>query len=98
MTASKLIKQIHKHKSRLHDEFQVEALYLFGSFARDEATRTSDVDLLVEFSSDDVGLFEFVRLKEFLETVLKRRVDLVTRDALRSWMVADVERDLIRAA
>lgn len=54
---------------------------MFGSIARDEATSTSDVDLLVEFDQP-VGWFEFVRLKLRLEELLARRVDLVTSDAL----------------
>jgi predicted nucleotidyltransferase len=38
-------------------------LRLFGSFARDEGSEDSDVDLLVEFSRP-IGLFDFVRLHE----------------------------------
>ena len=59
----------------------VKSLALFGSTARNEATSTSDVDILVEFDRS-VGLFEFVRLKLLLEEMLNRKVDLVTPDAI----------------
>ncbi len=63
----------------------VASLAVFGSVAREEAGTQSDVDILVEFDRP-VGLFEFVRVQQRLETLLGRRVDLVTLDALRPSM------------
>jgi uncharacterized protein len=63
-------------------QFGVQTLALFGSVARDEARPDSDVDLLIEFSRP-VGLFTFVRVKDYLEEVLGRRVDLVTPAGLK---------------
>ncbi len=98
MKSSDILKKIRKNEGTLRRDFKVEAIYVFGSFARGEASAKSDVDILVDFSSTDIGMFEFLHLKEFLEQVLGRPVDLVTRDALRPWMRAEVERDAIRAA
>ena len=72
------------HRKEL-DGFGVKSLALFGSFSRDEALAGSDVDLLVEFAVP-VGLFEFVRLKAYLEKLLHLPVDLVTPDAIRDEM------------
>ena len=66
----------------LQDKFAVKSLALFGSLARGEERADSDVDLLVEFAHP-VGFFTFLALKEFLETALQRKVDLVTHNALR---------------
>ena len=60
----------------------VKSLAIFGSVARGDFTDQSDVDILVEFNRA-VGLFDFIRLKMFLEEILHRRVDLVTPDALK---------------
>ena len=60
----------------------VARLAVFGSVGRDEARTDSDVDLLVEFDRP-VGLFAFSELKEYLEGLLGRPVDLVTRAALK---------------
>ena len=54
---------------------------IFGSMARDEATKDSDVDILVDFDSKK-GLFGFADLKFYLEEILGRHVDLVTIRAL----------------
>lgn len=71
---------LHKHQADL-DQFDVKSLAVFGSVARGEATETSDIDLLVEFNRP-IGLFEYIRLKYYLETLIGSRVDLVTPDAL----------------
>lgn len=98
MSTNFIIKQIRKHEEALRKEHQVKALFIFGSFARGEASTRSDIDVLVDFSSQEIGMFEFVKLKNFLEQILKRNVDLVTRDALKDWIKVEFERDAIRAA
>ena len=66
----------------LLEAFGVAQISLFGSFARDEACEDSDVDLLVEFGRP-IGMFEFVRLQRELGERIGRRVELVTRAALK---------------
>jgi len=82
------------------DELQamhVRSLMLFGSVARNEATTTSDVDVLVQFG-EPVGLFHFIRVRRRLAELLDRPVDLVTLDALRDDMRMAILKDAIRAA
>lgn len=69
------------HQTEL-DQRGVKSLAVFGSVARGEASEQSDLDVLVEFDRP-VGLFDFIRLKYYLEELTRRRVDLVTPDALR---------------
>ena len=76
--------------------FRVRSLDLFGSLARDEGHPGSDVDLLVEF--DGAAFDQFMDLKFFLEDLLARRVDLVTRAALKPRMRPVVEREAVRVA
>lgn len=82
---------LEKQKSAL-DEFGVRSIALFGSYARGEARRDSDIDILVEFNRP-VGLFEFARLKLYLEKLFGREVDLVTPEALRKEMRDDILRE-----
>lgn len=56
-------------------------LAIFGSIARDEATKTSDIDILVDFDTKK-DLFGFIDLKFYLEDLLNCNVDLVSRQAL----------------
>ena len=59
----------------------VSKLIIFGSYAKNHMDSHSDIDLLVE-APRGMGLFAFVDLKHKLEDALKKKVDLVTYDAL----------------
>ena len=92
-TLSALLKR-HQADLRLRG---VESLAVFGSLARGEATPESDIDILVEFNRP-VGLFEFIRLKMYLEDLTGRGVDLVTEDAIRPAMREDILNEAVRVA
>ncbi len=82
------LKQVNQLLSQNRTELNrhgVKSLAVFGSVARGEATESSDLDMLVEFVRP-VGLFEFIRLKKFLEDLTGCKVDLVTQDALHPAM------------
>ncbi len=55
---------------------------IFGSYARGEATKKSDVDILIEYKNDDKSLFDLVDLQSELEKTLKKRVDLITYESI----------------
>lgn len=82
MRRSELLNFLAEHREVLQQDFGVQSLDVFGSVARDEATKQSDVDLLVEFARP-VGLFGMFRLQDYLEDQLGCRVDLGTRDSLK---------------
>lgn len=90
-----VIQTLVNHRVQLQG-FAVKTLLLFGSVARDEAQADSDVDLLVEFDKP-VGLFTFVELKEYLETILNCSVDLGTPQSLRPTLRDVVLREAVRA-
>ena len=98
MNQDEVIARLKQHRDRLRP-YSVQALYLFGSVARNEASAASDVDLLVEFeASAHIGLFDFVRLRRLLVQILGCEVDLVTRDALHPAMKDSILEEAIRAA
>lgn len=74
---------LQKNMSILQDQYGVESIGVFGSFSRGEEKKKSDVDILVEFSKTP-GLFKFIELEEFLSKLIGKRVDLVTKKALKS--------------
>ncbi len=57
---------------------EVKRASVFGSFARGEAKKKSDVDLLIEYKGKHKSLWDLVELKLELEEVLKRTVDILT--------------------
>jgi uncharacterized protein len=75
-----VLRIIKKEIPYLHEHFGVEKIALFGSFARDEATEDSDIDIVVSLSKP-LG-FAFIELADYLEEKLGRKVDLVTTTTL----------------
>ncbi len=73
------------HKEELAGSFGVSEIGVFGSVAAGTASESSDVDLLVSFSRP-VGFIAFMRLERRLQEILGRKIDLVTRKVLRSYI------------
>lgn len=70
---------------------QIRELALFGSVLRDDFTRDSDVDVLIEMDPDRrFTLREYMRMEEELVSILGRRVDMVKKDLLSKYIAADV--------
>ncbi|MEW6557826.1 MAG: nucleotidyltransferase family protein [Elusimicrobiota bacterium] len=73
---------LKKNKPVLKTKFDVKEIGIFGSIVRSKAKKRSDVDILVEFNKVP-GIFEFIDLEDYLQKVLKKKVDLVRKKALR---------------
>jgi predicted nucleotidyltransferase len=85
------------HQEEFRGCFAVRRLALFGSAARDELREGSDIDVLVEFEGP-ASYAGYFSLKDRLETLLGRPVDLVTESGLKPRARRQVERDLVRVA
>ncbi len=72
----------------------VKRAKLFGSFARGEAKRGSDIDILVEMKPSST-LFDMVELNDQLETKLNKKVDLVTFKGVHPRLKKIIESDAI---
>lgn len=97
MRRDSIIRILNKEQKTLMEQYSVESLLLFGSAARDEARDDSDVDLLVEFSHP-IGLFQFIELQQWLESLLGCKVDLGTPRSLKPSIKEDVLQEAIRVA
>ena len=73
---------IKNSKSEMEMTFGVMKVGLFGSFVRGQQEEKSDIDILVSFSRE-IDLFDFLDLREFLESRLHQKVDLVMEAALK---------------
>jgi uncharacterized protein len=89
--------QILKQNQRDLHRLGVKSLAIFGSTVRNEATGESDIDLLVEFEGP--ATFDgYMETKFLIEDMLGRRVDLVTRQALRPGIRQRVESEAVHVA
>ena len=82
MNRDQVLRTLKNHKPTLERRFGVTRLALFGSFARDQATYNSDVDILVRFSSPPDWRTYF-GTQFYLEDLLGRTVDLATDGEIR---------------
>ncbi len=64
-------------------KYKLKAVYLFGSYARNEATEDSDVDILIDRQDSLIhGLFEMGGLYNDLQESVGKEIDLVTTQTL----------------
>lgn len=80
--AAAFIAVIKESKRDLREKYGVRRIGIFGSYARNMQHKKSDIDILVEFEKD-IDLFDFLDVKDFLENILKIKVDLVMKTALK---------------
>jgi len=83
-----------QHKAELREKFKVKTIGVFGSYVRGEQKRNSDVDVLVEFE-EPVGLFEFIKLENYLSDLLGVKVDLVSKKALKPHIGEHIMQEVI---
>ncbi len=73
---------IEKHKEEIKAKYGVKEIGVFGSLVRGEMKADSDVDILVEFEKP-IGFFQFLDLEAYLSDLIGRKVDLVSKKALK---------------
>ena len=96
MTKDEVIERLKRHESEIRN-LGVGKLYLFGSYARNEATQESDVDLFFDKRPErEIGFLEFTGLIIMLEDLFGTEVDVAMRDDLHPRLRADIEASAIR--
>jgi len=91
-----ILKILRRELPYLREKYHVKRIGIFGSYAREEEGRSSDVDVLVEFEKP-VTFIEFMKLEFYLEDRFGVKVDLVTQDALKPLIRPRVMEDLVYA-
>ena len=83
MTKSEILNRLREDSDYLREKYGVKQIGLFGSFQQGKEGKESDIDLLVNLQRGHKDFFNYMRLKEHLEDLLGREVDLVTKPALK---------------
>lgn len=94
MNKKTIKKKISAELPFLKNKYPIKKLGMFGSVVRDEQKRTSDIDILVEFESP-IGFFDFIRLENSLSKILQKKVDLVSKKALKPAIKKDILKETI---
>jgi len=84
LTSNDIIHALSEKKSYLRDHFYCTEIGLFGSFARNEQTELSDIDILVVFAPGAPNLYNVeLELKEYLKKCFNREVDICSKKWIR---------------
>jgi hypothetical protein len=81
LTKSDILSKLKELKPSLQKDFAVQEIGLFGSFSDNTFNENSDIDILVELERP-IG-WKFFTLELYLEQIFNRKIDLVTKNALK---------------
>ncbi|MEP6711189.1 MAG: nucleotidyltransferase family protein [Ferruginibacter sp.] len=84
---------LKEHKGELFTTYPIKSLALFGSYSRGDNKKNSDVDIMVEMAEPKA--IAFIDLSYRLENILKKKVDLVSRNGVKEHYFKYLEKDLL---
>ena len=83
-------KQLHRHN------YGIEEIGLFGSYARDEANESSDIDVYIKMNKSN--LFVLSRIRIELEETLGKHVDIVeVRNSMNNYLKKHIKQESVSA-
>jgi len=94
LTKEQILQYLREHKSELHEKYGVRKIGLFGSYARNENKKSSDIDIVVELESDN-KFRSFFELKYYLEESLDMKIDLGIESAVKPEVRNQINQDII---
>ena len=94
MTKNIILNFLKYNRTLLKEEFGVTKIGLFGSYARDEATSSSDIDIAVEIDSKN-SFRSFFALLHFLEDELNKKIDLGIENSIKPLAKKTILKDII---
>jgi len=90
-----VLNKIRTVRADLVEKYTVLRIGVFGSFAKNNASKESDVDILVEL--DEPTFDHYMDLKFYLEEILERPVDLVLSDTIKPRLKATILQEVVYA-
>ncbi|MHB1686211.1 MAG: nucleotidyltransferase family protein [Ignavibacteriaceae bacterium] len=90
--SSKDIFKILQSNQNLLKKYRVKKIGLFGSYVRNEASKKSDIDLLVDF--EEKTFDNFIELAFELEKIFNRKVDLLTEKGVSPYILPYIKNEV----
>lgn len=95
-STSEILSLLSAYKNSSAQKYGLTKIGIFGSVARGEQTEDSDVDICIEMAHPD--LFSMVHIKEELQALLGRTVDIVRiRENMNPMLLKQIRRDGVYA-
>lgn len=96
MNKNDIINYLKDKQGYFFDNFGIKFIGIFGSFARDEATEKSDIDILYTIEKDKkLSIFDYLKMSGLLEEYFQKKVDLVREGTLKPAVKKYIEKDLM---
>ena len=94
MTQKEILEYLAKHKEQFKKRYSVRRIGIFGSYARNEATLESDIDIVVDLEKST--MFGLAGIKNDIEEYFQTRVDIVQiRDRMNKLLKKRIEQEAI---
>jgi len=93
LTSKDVLRKIKENRDKIK-RFGVKRIGLFGSYARGEQRIERDVDIVVEFEKGKATFDNFLDLAEYLEKLLGKKVDLLTKEGVRSIRIEHIRKEI----
>jgi len=94
VTTNELLVKLHGLKDELKQQFGIEEIALFGSYARGEANENSDIDIAI-MKVKKKDYFKRIEAKYYLEDLLQKKVDIGYFDSIRPIIRKYIKKDLV---
>ena len=93
ITKTNILDYLKQHCSEFKRKYNVEEIGLFGSYARDEASENSDIDIFVKMKP---SLFDLIAIKDQIELDLNKKVDIIREHKhIKPFLLKTIKKDLI---
>jgi len=93
MTKTYILDYLSRHKEDIFQKFSLTSMGLFGSYATGQADDKSDIDILIE--SDKKDFFLRDDLREYLQEVFGKAVDVGYADSVRNFYKKRINKEII---
>lgn len=87
--------ELLKSNQTAFEQFGIVKIGLFGSFARNEQSYHSDIDLIVEFEKGKKSYSNFFSLSEYLEKLFNNKVDLLTDKGISPHLKSSIDKEIV---
>jgi len=95
LTKEHILGFLRENKDFLKEEFDIDNIILFGSFARDEAGKKSDINILIDTKTSCFD--NRFRFTELLKKEFKRKVTVTYLDSVRTFIMRCIKDDMVYA-
>jgi predicted nucleotidyltransferase len=96
LTQQSILQFLSENKSFFLSEFHISKIGIFGSFARNEQTQESDIDVLIELENNVTNVYDLKwALRDFLKLKFNREVDICNAKHVKSFAREYIFKDAI---